>query len=689
MEQVPNRSPSQRLARIAGAIVLRVVVWGGAMALAVAFVGDFRFAFPRPSPSPVHEVEPVADDTGWPHHRGPYQTAIADETDLADAWPPEGPPVFWTRELGKGYSAFIAIGGRVYTQTQDVTSQSVLCLEADTGRTVWEHRYGWPYEAAGMYPGPRATPTWHAGRVYFVSPTGLLGCLRASDGRLLWSVELQEKFNGQGTDFGVSVSPLVEDGKVILPVGGPQASVVALSVKDGSTVWASGDAPASYCSAIPITFQDQRLVVAFLQNTLALFDLATGQLQWQQRCSNGYDEHAASPLYEEPYLMIASPFRNGADAFRLEARIADPEGPKAIEAKRVWHSRQMSNDTASSVLVDGHVYGFDLRDVQAKAHRPSRGEFRCLELRTGKVCWSTNKTGHATVIVADGKLFLFNDKGEILLARASPQGYEELGRAQVFSGEICWTAPALYRGCLYLRSPKRAACVYVGKPERLGQRQRAQARPASAIATPQPLDWTWLVGGEREYAFDLPDARELGLWYGSAALGILGLAAFVAALTQWGLRRCRLSWANYAGRIAFWTFAIVLGIVATPLLSRLAQESIFTWPLSLYVAQQITFAVVIWASQSRPRTGSTLIALAAGFGFLVACLSYFQLCRTVGLAPLWLYLLGFLPSWPLAIPAAYRIARKGSLLGDFLWTWAGFSLYFAACAGYIFWRSFK
>ncbi len=109
----------------------------------------------------------------------------------------------------------------------------------------------------------------------------------------------------------------------------------------------------------------------------------------------------------------------------------------------------------------------------------------------------------------------------------------------------------------------------------------------------------------------------------------------------------------------------------------------------LFAAQQFTFAVIVWANQSRQRRGATLLALGAGFGFLAGGLGYFQLCRTVGLAPLWLFLLGFVPSWPLAIPAAYRIARRGSLLRDFLWTWAGFSLYFAACAGYIFWRSWK
>ena len=99
------------------------------------------------------------------------------------------------------------MGNRVYTQSQTLTKQIVLALDADTGRTIWEHDYDWPYDPGGMYPGPRATPTFSHGRIYFASPDGLVGCLRADDGRPLWSVNVKEKFDGRGTDFGYACSP--------------------------------------------------------------------------------------------------------------------------------------------------------------------------------------------------------------------------------------------------------------------------------------------------------------------------------------------------------------------------------------------------------------------------------------------------------------------------------------------------
>ena len=201
---------------------------------------------------PTSTVESAA---GWPNLRGPDYRGVSAESDLADSWPPEGPPVLWTEELGRGYSSLAAAGNRVYTLGQTMTEQYLVAMDADTGRRIWEHRCGWPFDPAGMYPGPRATPTWCDGRIYFATPDGLVECLDDATGRALWSVNVNKKFAGRGTDFGYSCSPLLEQGKVILPVGGPGPSIVALDARTGETVWTSGDEPASYCTAMPITFR--------------------------------------------------------------------------------------------------------------------------------------------------------------------------------------------------------------------------------------------------------------------------------------------------------------------------------------------------------------------------------------------------------------------------------------------------
>ena len=300
----------------------------------------------------------------WPHLRGPNYDGVSRQTGLVDAWPPGGPPILWTCDLGQGYSGFLVVAGRLYTQFQTRTGMYAICLDAETGAEVWRQRLDWPWQPGGNYPGPYATPTWSAGALYYATPTGLVGCLDASTGRERWAANVCQKFKGRGTEFGYAATPLVEDGKVILPVGGPGASVVALDAATGSTVWAAGDDPASYCPAYPITFRGRRLVVGLLCNSLVAHDLTTGERLSRQELSAGYDEHSAWPLYAEPHLFIASPFRLGSSLYRLE----DTKAGNTL--KPVWVNRELSNDVCSSVLVDGHIYGFDLRELQASAIAP-------------------------------------------------------------------------------------------------------------------------------------------------------------------------------------------------------------------------------------------------------------------------------------------------------------------------------
>ena len=676
------------------AVGVRVVGYGGLLLLLGLFFTDIRSMLapgrvPPPAADTTGGESSTASGPGWPHLRGPHYNSTSDETGLADGWPDEGPPVLWIRHIGRGYSGFSAVGDRVFTQRQTLYYQSVLCMDGRSGDTVWEHRYGLPYDAAGVYPGPRSTPTWYDGHVYFAGPNGFVGCLDADDGHEIWSLNASQEFDGRGTDFGYSASPLVEDGKVILPVGGQSASVVALDARDGSTVWASGDEPASYCSAIPITFRGRRHVITFLKNALCSFDLVTGRLLWQHTFSTGYNEHAAMPLYAEPHLMIASPFRGGSEMYRIEPQDPDHReaDPLAVKATRVWFSRRMSNDVASSVLVDGNVYGFDLRDIQSKLHRPSRGEFRCMEFATGEVRWSSDRPGHAGLLAADGKLFMLNDSGEVLLARIDPDGYEELGRVKLFGGQSCWTAPALHDGRLYLRSPTQAACLYVGRPELLGSEELDRAQQASEIPKMKRLDLPRLIGGEPDAMFDLPDAGQLRIWYFLCLVGVFGAAALGASAGWYvtGVKYPRA--ARSVAHGLFWPIACVLGVAATPWANRYWGEFIFTWPATLFATQQIVLMAISSPGQQAGRARSTWLSMTAALLFLGTCLGYFHVLRALSLPLLWVFLIGFLPSWLAAIPAARRLRREGRFSVDLIWTAVAFSAYYWTAGAYIIWKA--
>ena len=621
---------------------------------------------------------------GWPQWRGPTFDSISNETDLLDQWPVEGPAVVWTRELGQGYSSFIAVGPHVFTLTQTLYEQAVVCLDAATGQTVWSTRYGWPYEGGGLYPGPRSTPTWHAGRIYFAAPDGTIGCLNAADGASIWSTNPTKEFRGRGTDFGYSCSPVVLDDKVIVPVGGLGASVVALNAQDGTVVWKGGDSSASYASPLPITLNGQRQVIALLENSVAAFDLKSGTLLWEDEFSEGYDEHSAAPLYREPLLMIAGPFRGGAKCVRL-----DPNS-KGGPPTRVWETPKFSNDVASSVLYDGRIYGFDLRDAQSRVNRPSRGEYRCLDFETGKILWSTTKVGHASTIVADGKLILFNDSGELILARVGTDQYDELARTQVFRDEICWSPPALDQGRLYLRTQTQAACIQLG---RLRLNEQQPVKTVASIPRGRSFDPTPLLGGEREFPATTPEWTEFGVWYlwSVAGIGLASLLSVLAAGLVWCVRRPTgdpgTQMPTAIEKSVFWLTVVLVGAIGSPLLNQWQSEYVFLWPIVLWAALQLTLLSTVWAERQANRNRARWVSRLAGVIFFGVSGLYFHLCRRLGLSIEWGFLSGLLPAFPFVAMTAWEQHRPSRFRRwlDPLCAIGSFTAYFWSVAVFIKW----
>ncbi len=677
--------------------------WAIALMVLLSFMG-WKYLTPSSADAQHGSSSPVDSDletselkqTSWPQLRGPTFDSISAETGLADSWPEGGPPLVWTRELGQGYSSFAAVGNCVFTQTQNLYQQSIVCLDAETGDTVWTHHYGWPYDGGGLYPGPRSTPTCHKGHLYFAAPDGTISCLIADSGKPVWTCNPKKKYRGLGTDFGYASSPVIVDDRLIVPVGGKDASVVALDLRDGSTIWTSGESSASYATPLPIYWRGRSLVVTPLENSIALCDVATGKQQWEIEFSQGYDEHSAAPIYREPFLFVASPFKAGAKCYRLVEEnqalntqdaadmkvpndLTEPEQQQLGTPVVAWEALKFSNDVASSVLVDGRIYGFDLKDPQSRLNRPSRGEFRCLDFETGRIIWSTNKVGQANIIAADHKLILFTDCGELILARSGTDEYTELARTQVFQDEICWTYPTLHKGCVYLRTQTRAACLY------LGQAPYNAKRPAlSVLSIPRVhvLDAKWLVGGEREYPATVPDWIEFLAWYKWSLAGIVfaSLAAAVSNLLTRGSAR--------TGRINFWLTTIAAGVFGSPIINSRQSEYVLLWPLVLWAAFQMTINVITLTEQSHDRKSYRWLSRTMGLFFIGTCALYFHLCRSMGYAIEWSFLTGFLPAFAVAAMASRYLTAKYRywLISDLVVSTISFSAYFWFSVIYIKWK---
>jgi outer membrane protein assembly factor BamB len=385
----------------------------------------------------------------WPQYRGPHQDGVSRETGLAREWPAGGPKVLWKRPLTGGYSSVAVADGRLYTQTKEKNEEIVLCLDAGTGRTLWEFRYPCDYDEhptmdQRFKSGPRATPTIDGEHVYTLGTTGLLHCLAAKTGKKVWQRDLLELAKRKIPEFGYCGSPLIVGDRLFVHPGGEQGnSLAALHKKDGRVLWQALDDPIGYSTPIHITFNGAPQLIHFTARGAVAVTPDAGKLLWRYDWKTDFDLNVAMPIYADGKVFLSSNYGRGCALLQLKPA-GDPE--------EVYTSLVMQNHFNTSVLFEGHLYGF------------SNDRLRCVEFATGRMKWDKTGLRRGSLLIADGHLIALGERGELVLAEATPKAYVEKSRFQALDG-ICWTVPVLAGGRLYVRNERQLIAFNVTRPK--------------------------------------------------------------------------------------------------------------------------------------------------------------------------------------------------------------------------------
>lgn len=383
----------------------------------------------------------------WPQFRGPNRDGISRETGLLKSWPEDGPRVLWKVPVGEGFSGITVAGNRLYTMEARGDDEGAVSLDPATGKAFWRVKIDRRYRS-GQGDGPRSTPTVAGGIVYVLSGGGKLYALRAETGRVVWSHDLVAEYGARPPEWGVSTSPLVEGNLLLVDVGGsPGKSVMAFDLGTGKVAWASQSDQAGYSAPIAFTAGGVRQALFFTGTGLASVSPADGRLFWRKGWQTDYDVNAATPIFIAPdKVFVSSGYGTGAALLRIKG------GGGKVAVEEVWKSTKMKNQFSSSVLWQGHIYGFD------------NETFKCIEAATGEEKWKERGLGHGSLMLADGHLFVLSERGKLVLVEATPEAYKEKAGADVLSGK-CWTAPTLAGGRLYLRNEETLLALDVaGKP---------------------------------------------------------------------------------------------------------------------------------------------------------------------------------------------------------------------------------
>jgi outer membrane protein assembly factor BamB len=393
-------------------------------------------------------LSPAAADPAagadWPQFRGPQQNGVSVEKELLRSWPEGGPKVVWKKPIGSGFSMVTAVGDALYTLAVEGESEMAYRLRESDGEVVWRAPLG-PVFPEMFGNGPRSTPTVEGDAVYVLSGTGRLHALRTKDGSRLWEVDLTKELGSPTPMRGFAPSPLVDGDLLLLEAGGTDTrAVVALDKKSGKVRWSALEGKPGYVTPLAVTIDGVRQFV-FVRTTEGdvVSLLADGTVHWRHPWKKGA---LASPLFIPPNRVFASASEDVGGVL-LEIGMAD--GKPTV--REVWSNRLMKNHFSSPVLYEGHIYGFD------------NASLKCIVAETGKQKWVHRGYGKGSLIAADGLLYILSDQGQLVLADATPTGFQEKAKVKVMEGKT-WTAPVLSHGRLYLRDEDELIVLDVRTP---------------------------------------------------------------------------------------------------------------------------------------------------------------------------------------------------------------------------------
>lgn len=418
----------------------------------------------------------------WPQWMGPNRDDVWTESDILETFPAEGPKVLWRKPIHGGFAGPAVAGGKVYvtdyvksagdnkpapTKRNDLQGKErVLCFDARSGDEIWKHEYDCAYTIS--YPaGPRCTPTVDGARVFALGAMGDLLCLDAATGSVIWSKNLPMTYGAPVPLWGYAGHPLVYKNLLICTVGGPGSVVVALDKSSGKEVWKAlsaqeiGYSPPTLIEAGGVT---QLLI--FHGDGLNSLNPETGSLYWSEPLKTSFSMAIMAPRKGGDFLFAGG---HSGKSLGLKLDATKPAVTKAWQGSRTTGLAPVSG---TPFVENGIAYGID-----------GNGLFRAIRIDSGEHLWATAKPVNgkdddrrgpnegATFVTKNAdRFFIFGENGDLVIARLSPEKYDEVSRTKLLDPvgvglgrAVVWSHPAYADRCVFARNDQEIVCVSLAK----------------------------------------------------------------------------------------------------------------------------------------------------------------------------------------------------------------------------------
>ena len=415
---------------------------------------------------------------GWPRFLGPQGNGKSPETGILTDWGDCGPPVVWHRELGTGYGIGSVAGGRFFQFDRHGDRARLTCLDSRTGAFLWKFEYPTDYTDMLSYNnGPRSSPVVDEGLVYLFGAEGMLHCVRADDGTLVWKVDTTARFGVVQNHFGVGSTPVVEGDYLIVMIGGspPESQdggryaldravgngtgIVAFDKRTGEVIYAITDELASYSTPQLATIDGRRWCFAFARGGLVGFEPASGNVDfhypWRSRLLDSVN--ASTPVVRGSEVFISEAYGPGSSLLRVR-----PGGCEIVWRDPPGRDKAIQTHWNTPIYHEGYLYG-------SSGRHSGDAELRCIEWKTGKVAWSKPWLTRASLLYVDGHFVCLGEDGVLRLIQATEKRYVQVAEAVVrerpdgppLIKPPAWAAPILSDGLLYVRGDDRLLCMWL------------------------------------------------------------------------------------------------------------------------------------------------------------------------------------------------------------------------------------
>jgi outer membrane protein assembly factor BamB len=388
----------------------------------------------------------VAD---WPQFLGPTRDGVYTGNDIAASFPASGPQILWKKDIGEGFAAPVVAQGKVILFHRVSGREIIEALDAATGKNVWSYEYPTSYrDDFGFDEGPRSAPVVSNGVVYAFGAEGVLSAVDLSTGKKKWMIGAGQKFGVKKGWFGAAGSPLVEQNRVLVNLGGQNAGIVAFDAATGAVAWKATNDEASYSSGTVGTIDNERHAIFLTRAGVVDLNPADGRVRFSMpfRSRNNASVNAATPLIIGNLVFVSASYNTGAALFEIHGD----------QYKKLWaNDDSMSNHYSTCVYRDGYLYGFHGRQEYGQA-------LRAVELKTGKVMWEAADFGAGTVTLIGDRLLIVRENGQLVLAPASSKTFQPIAQCTLTKG-VVRSYPALADGRIYIRNEHTLVCAKLSR----------------------------------------------------------------------------------------------------------------------------------------------------------------------------------------------------------------------------------